>query len=94
MTQLNTGASDHEMFRHMMRSFQGFENTIRDILLEKSAADEETPGGTEAPPPSEGSADPHPVSDDQVDVFSDALVNAWVRGNKFQLEPVEDEVDR
>lgn len=79
----------------MMRSFQDFGNAIHEILLEKRAADQETPGGAEAPPASEGSGDqPHQISDGQLDIFSDALVCAWTRCNIFQLESVEDEVDR
>lgn len=97
-TQLNAGADEHELFRHVMQSFQDFEDAAFARHAEiVSAVDPESPGGGEAPPASEelgGLLADHHTGIPPMDVVSEALASAWTEGRVAQFEHLDEALDR
>eukprot|EP00752_Nemacystus_decipiens_P008860 g7906.t1 len=102
--QLNTG--EHELFRHVMRSFLDFEHaTVSNLTESSSAADQEpepeSPGGAAAPAVGEGqdggegNGDQPEESDfSELVAISDALASAWTQRNATEFEHLEEELRR
>lgn len=96
-TQLKTGADEHELFRHVMQSFQDFEDGTFARLAEiLSAVDPEKPGDAEAPPASEdlGGLPADYTDIPPMDVVSEALASAWTEGRVAQFEHLDEALDR
>lgn len=91
--QLRGGASEHELYRYVMQSFQAFEHAIySETLKRQSAAVHEPSGGGGLE--DEGAGDQsHRSGALQPHAISEAMASVWIQGNVVQFGPLRDAAD-